>query len=124
MQGTGFIIAAIVAVVVLAVMLLAFLLRHLGIWFPAYTSAVPLSFSEVIKMQFRKTDVTTVVRALIMAKQGLDLDLSPAEVERAYLQGADVDKVIRTLIAVKRAKGSLCRSVEIAHSGSRPRGLR
>ena len=113
MLQTGFVLAVIAVVVIAVAVPLAFLFYCTKIWFQAYMSAVPLSLLEVIRMQFRKTDPKVVVRTLIIAKQGLGLDLSPAEVEQAYLQGADVDEVIRTMVAVKRATGSVAGSGEI-----------
>jgi len=113
MLQTGFVLAVIALVVVVVAVLLAFLLDCTKIWVQAYMCKVPLGLSTIIRMRFCKADPKAVVRALIIAKQGAELDLSPAEVERAYLEGADLDKVTRTLVAVKRAKGNLGRAVEI-----------
>ena len=115
MLQTGVVLAVIAVVVIAVAVPLAFLLYCTKIWFQAYMSAVPVSLLEVIRMQFRKTDPKVVVRTLVIAKQGLGLDLSPVEVEQAYLQGADVDEVIRTMVAVKRTAGSVAGSAEMTN---------
>jgi uncharacterized protein YqfA (UPF0365 family) len=62
---------------------------------------VPLSVFAIIGMRFRKVNVKAVVRSLIMAQQA-GIPLSTDEVERAYLQGADLEKVMHALIKAHR----------------------
>ena len=64
-------------------------------------SGVPLSVLDIIGMRFRKTDVRAVVQALVMAHQA-GASLSAAEVERAYLQGVNLEKLILAFIRAKK----------------------
>lgn len=59
------------------------------------------SRAEIIGMRFRKCDPRTVVQTLIMAKQA-GIELSCDEVERAYLQGADLQRIVLAMIHMKQ----------------------
>jgi len=86
---------------------LAVTIRYAGIWFRAFMSGAPISAIELIGMTFRRTNVSAVVRAVVMAKQG-GVDVSYSDLERAYLQGVDLEKV--TLAAIEAKK----QGIEIA----------
>jgi uncharacterized protein YqfA (UPF0365 family) len=70
-------------------------------WFQALMAGVPLSIIEILGMRFRKTDVKAVVKTLIMASQA-GAPLSSSEVERAYLQGVDLEKITLAYIRAKK----------------------
>jgi uncharacterized protein YqfA (UPF0365 family) len=55
----------------------------------------------MVGMKLRKTDVKAVLRALVMANQA-GAPLSRVEVERAYLQGVDLEKVTLAFIQAKK----------------------
>ena len=100
--------------VVIFVVVVVFLLLFVGLsfpqnvelWFQAYMSRVPLSVFTIIGMRFRKIDAKAVVQSLIMAQQA-GIPLSVDEVERAYLQGADLEKVTHAWIKARRDQKSV-----------------
>jgi len=93
----------IAAVIVAAVVAQAYVTFYFGkLWFQARMSGVHVSLVEIIGIKFRKVNPAVVVRSLIMAKLA-GMDLPSADVERAYLEGVDVEKVVRELIAAKRS---------------------
>jgi len=102
-QNPGMTIVIILLVVFLLVPLFVFLAfaRVFNLWFQAYMSGVGVPMVEILGMIFRKVDAKAVVKALIMAKQVAGVDLSREELERAYLQGADLDKLARAVIRAK-----------------------
>jgi len=75
--------------------------RFGGLWLQAFTSGVQVMLIDMIGMEFRRTDVRAVVRAMIMAKQS-GINLSRSEVEKAYLQGVDLPKITLALIQAKK----------------------
>jgi uncharacterized protein YqfA (UPF0365 family) len=94
------------AVIVFFVGLLLFFAQNFELWFQAYMSRVPLSVFAIIGMRFRKIDVKAVVRSLIMAQQA-GIPLSIDEVERAYLQGADLERITHAWIEAHREQKSV-----------------
>ena len=56
---------------------------------------------DVVGMRFRETDVKAVVQALVMARQA-GVPLSAREVERAYLQGVDLEKMALAFIRAEK----------------------
>jgi len=72
-------------------------------WLQAYLSGVPLSVLDLVGMRMRKIDVRAVLRALILAHQA-GAPLSSAEMQRACLQGADLEKVTLAFIRAKKEK--------------------
>ena len=56
---------------------------------------------DILGMRFRGTDVKAVVQALVMARQA-EAPLSSREVERAYLQGVDLEKIVLAFIRAKK----------------------
>jgi uncharacterized protein YqfA (UPF0365 family) len=79
----------------------AAILQPFQIWFTAFLTGVPVKLSQIIGMRFRKVDPRTVVRTLIMTKQA-GIELSCEELERAYLQGADLHRIAMALIRATR----------------------
>lgn len=70
-------------------------------WFQAVLSSVPISVFQIIGMRLRRTNVNVVVRNLIIAKQA-GVSLSSIELERAYLQGCDLEKLVLAMIEAKK----------------------
>ena len=73
-------------------------------WLQAFLSNTPVRVLDLIGMKLRGTDFKTVVRALVVARQG-GVVISPAEMERAWVQGINLEKV--TLAATQAAKNEL-----------------
>ena len=92
------IMAAPALIVVFVLLVVA--LRYVRLSFQAHMSGVPVSVADILGMTFRKCDPRVVVRTLIMAKQA-GIELSCGEVERAYLHGADLQKITLALIRAK-----------------------
>jgi len=100
-QGFDF---GLINVVVFLVVLLAWFVstfRIAALWFQAKMAGVAINLPQILGMKFRKVNPTVAVRALIMIKQA-GIDLSPDEVEQAYLQGADVTKIAMALVRATR----------------------
>jgi len=94
------IVAAIVPILVAIVFLVVFA-STFSQWLRAFLAGVPVPVVVIIGMRPRKTPVDVVLRHLIMAGQG-KVDVSCAEMERAYLQDVDLEKV--TLAAIHAAR--------------------
>ncbi len=73
-------------------------------WLRAFVSGVPLRILEILGMRFRRVNVKAVVNTLIMARQA-GAPLSCSEVERAYLQGVDLEKI--TLAYIKATRDNM-----------------
>jgi uncharacterized protein YqfA (UPF0365 family) len=97
------VVALVVILVMLLVVLAVFLVAAftLRLWLQAMMSGVPVSIFQIIGMRFRKTDANVVVRNLIAAKQA-GVSLSCVDLERAYLQGCDVEKLTLAMIEANR----------------------
>ena len=61
---------------------------------------------ELVGMKLRQTNVSAVVRALIVAKQS-GVTISPADMEAAWIQGVDLEKVTLAMIEAERQKMDL-----------------
>jgi|GEM_PF-1821441 len=70
-------------------------------WLRAGTSGVPISVLRLIAMKLRRTDVDTVIGALIVAKQG-GVAISCEEMENAWNQGVDLEKVTLAMVQAAR----------------------
>ncbi|REJ69363.1 MAG: UPF0365 family protein [Planctomycetota bacterium] len=97
------------AVVGLGMLVLVIILMAYGkLWFQAYMSRAPVSFTSLIGMTFRQVHAATIVQARIMAVQsGIGADPSSGietdRLEAHYLANGNVPNVIRALIASHRA---------------------
>ncbi len=89
------------AIILVMVIMFAVMVRYVNIWFRAFMSGVQISILDIIGMRFRRTNVKAVVRAVIMARQA-GVVVYCNEMERAYLQGVDLEKV--TLAAIEAKK--------------------
>ena len=72
-----------------------------ALWLQAFMAGVPISVPQIIGMRFRKIDVRVVVRSLIMATQA-GVAVPSIEMERAYLQGVDLEKLTLAMIQANR----------------------
>lgn len=70
-------------------------------WMRASASGVPISPFAILEMRFRKVDPKAVIDALILARQNTVV-VSAAEMESAYLQGVDLEKMTLAMIEAKR----------------------
>ena len=98
-QNAAFLILGVAIFIVLVVVLF----RNcalMWLWFQTKMTGLPLNLLDIVGMRFRKVNPRVVVRTLIMAKQA-GIDLPCEEVELAYLQGADLNKVAMALVRAK-----------------------
>jgi uncharacterized protein YqfA (UPF0365 family) len=92
-------IAVAVHVVLLLVILFVFA-RFFRLWVAAKVAGFPITLLDLFGMTFRKCNPKVVVETLIMVKQAGVL-LSSVGVERAYLAGADLQKISAALVRGK-----------------------
>jgi len=70
-------------------------------WMRAYLSGTPVPVFDILGMRLRRTDVHAVLKALILARQA-GVTLSCRQVERACLQGLDLEKLTLAFIHAKK----------------------
>ncbi len=75
-------------------------------WLQAFMSGTPVSVMDILGMRLRRTDVSQVVQTLIMARQA-GIALQCQQVEKAYLQGVDLEKVTLAMIEAKKLRQDL-----------------
>jgi len=98
-EGLVFVAAGLFVVFFLLVFFV--FVRSATPWLQALMSGVPLSVFAILGMRLRRTDVNRVLRTLIMATQA-GAPLTLAEVERAYIQGADLEKITLAYVHAKK----------------------
>jgi uncharacterized protein YqfA (UPF0365 family) len=102
-QRSELVVVVLLALVFLSLLLLALLL-FAGVaapWVRALTSGVPLSILEVLSMRLRRTNVNAVLDAMVLARQA-GVFVTRVEMERAYLQRVDLEKITLAVIEAKR----------------------
>lgn len=97
------ILALVFAFVILILLFVQFFffLRILRLWLRAALAGTPVSLVTILSMRFRKTDARVIIDALIATNQA-GCPVSCAELERAYLTGVDLDKVVLAYITAKK----------------------
>jgi uncharacterized protein YqfA (UPF0365 family) len=97
------IVAILGCVVLLALpaLVLLFFLTFFSTWLKAFLSGTQVMLLDLIGMKMRGTDFKAVVHALIVARQG-DVIVQPAEMEKAWVQGVDLDRVTLAIIQAKK----------------------
>ncbi len=103
------IIGGTVVGVILALAMVAVVLRYGALWFQAFMSGADVSVMSLIGMSFRQVKANVIVTAKIMGAQaGLNIQrrtgMSTARLEAHYLAGGNVTNVIRAIIAAHRAR--------------------
>ena len=98
------VLAVVVGVLVVAFWLfcVVFYVKLASTWFRAVLSGAPVMALDLVRMRLRGTDYKAVVAALIRARQG-GVVVSPAEMERAWTLGVDLEKVSLAFIQAKKA---------------------
>ncbi|MFH1921747.1 MAG: flotillin-like FloA family protein [Planctomycetota bacterium] len=98
---TPVLVVGLVAAIAFFLFSLAIFTMFFSTWIQAYLSGVPIMILDLVGMKLRQTDVKAVVRALILAKQG-GVAISCAEMERAWMQGVDLEKVVLAATKVNK----------------------
>ncbi|KKC47052.1 MULTISPECIES: flotillin-like protein FloA [Paenibacillus] len=98
-SSVGYVIAAIVVIVVIALFLSFF---PVMLWISALASGVRISILTLFAMRLRRVTPSRIVNPMIKAtKAGLGLSIN--QLESHYLAGGNVDRVVNALIAAQRA---------------------
>jgi uncharacterized protein YqfA (UPF0365 family) len=71
------------------------------IWLQAFMAGVHISLPQILGMKFRKVNPNIVVRTAIMVAQA-GTPVPSVELERAYLQGVDIEKVALAFIDTQK----------------------
>jgi uncharacterized protein YqfA (UPF0365 family) len=97
------VVALLVAVTVLIPMLLTLFVfvRYFRLWIKALLSGAPISIFVLIGMCLRRSDASAIVDNVILARQS-GIDVTAAEMESAYVQRVDIEKVTLAAIEAKR----------------------
>ncbi len=97
-------VAFLVLSFVLLLLCLCVFVTFASTWLQAFMSGAQVDLLDLIGMRLRRTDYKTVVRALIVARQG-GVWVSPVDMERAWVQGVDLEKV--TLAVIQATKNNM-----------------
>jgi uncharacterized protein YqfA (UPF0365 family) len=92
-------IMAVLAIFFLAIF--GVLLWTFSPWMRAYMSRTPVSMFDILGMRFRHIDVNAVLKVLIMTRQA-GVAVSCRQMESAYLQGVDLEKLTLAMIHAKK----------------------
>jgi len=108
-QGSaGWVIGAIVLMVIFLIVMVVVVGNFGSLWFQAYMSSADVSLWSLIGMSFRQVNSRTIVTAKVMASQaGLNINrrtgISTSRLEAHYLAGGTVMGVLHAIIAAHRA---------------------
>jgi len=92
-----------VIVGIVALVILGFMLRFIGLWVQALVSGAPVGLFNLVGMWLRKVNPRIIVLSRIQAvKAGMDIDSN--QLETHYLAGGNVPRVVNALIAATRAQ--------------------
>lgn len=100
-QTTILVLLFAVILVFACLALILLFLWVLSPWFLAQLSGVPISMLRILGMRVRRTDVEAVLRALIRARHA-GLEVSCQEMEQAYRQGVDLERLTSAAIERRR----------------------
>ncbi len=101
----GTVIVSVIAIfaVLIALIVIGFLMRFLGLWFQAKLSSASVSMMSLVGMWFRKVNPRVIVLSRIQAVKA-GLHISSDQLETHYLARGNVPRVVNALIAADRAK--------------------
>ena len=75
--------------------------RLFKLWLQCTLSGAPVPLPIIVMMRMRRSDARLICEQRIKAKHA-GIDVTPAQLERAYLQGADIQKLVDALIHAER----------------------
>ncbi|NLA54425.1 MAG: UPF0365 family protein, partial [Clostridiales bacterium] len=91
-------------IILVVVLLIGVFLRYvpLGLWIRARASGVPVTMLTLIGMRLRRISPQLILDALITAtKAGLDINVN--QLERHFLAGGNIERVVKALISAQQA---------------------
>ncbi|MDN3018578.1 flotillin-like protein FloA [Paenibacillus sp. BSR1-1] len=114
-NGTIFIIALVIVVLIFLGILLSFV--PVMLWISALAAGVRISIFTLVGMRLRRVTPSKVVNPLIKAHKA-GLNVTTNQLESHYLAGGNVDRVVNALIAAHRANIELsferCAAIDLA----------
>ncbi|MGG1677461.1 flotillin-like protein FloA [Neobacillus sp. NRS-1170] len=114
-NGTIFVIALVVVVLIFLGILLSFV--PVMLWVSALAAGVRISIFTLVGMRLRRVTPSKVVNPLIKAHKA-GLNVTTNQLESHYLAGGNVDRVVNALIAAHRANIELsferCAAIDLA----------
>lgn len=97
---TPIIVVGIVMLVILLIAVLVFWSTYRP-WFRAFMSGTPIPLPVVLGMKFRRSDANLIVDQGITASHA-GFPITWVELERSYLSGVDLEKVVLAYITAKK----------------------
>lgn len=97
-----------IVIIAAAVLVIGVFIRYvpIGLWIRARASGVPLTIIMLIGMRLRRISPQLLVDALITSnKAGLDVSIN--QLERHFLAGGNIERVVKALISAQQAGISL-----------------
>ena len=114
-NGTLFIIAIVVVVLIFLSILLSFV--PVMLWISALAAGVHVNIFTLVGMRLRRVTPSRVIIPLIKAHKA-GLNVTTNQLESHYLAGGNVDRVVNALIAAHRANIELsferCAAIDLA----------
>lgn len=75
-------------------------------WMQCFMSNAPVTFPEILAMRLRRSPVQKICEQRIKVSY-VGVDLSSRKLEQAYLQGADIEKLVDALCLAQRSGQTL-----------------
>jgi uncharacterized protein YqfA (UPF0365 family) len=114
-NGSIFIIAIVIVVLIFLAVLLSFV--PVMLWISALAAGVRVSIFTLVGMRLRRVTPSKVINPLIKAHKA-GLNVTTNQLESHYLAGGNVDRVVNALIAAHRANIELsferCAAIDLA----------
>ncbi len=101
-----FVVAGLLILILLVLVVLAIFMSYFRWWIQSVLTGAGITFWDLLGMTFRKVNPKIIVPSKIMATQaGIDdPELTTKALEAHFLAGGNVQMVIRSLIAARKAK--------------------
>lgn len=75
--------------------------KFFRLWMQCTLSGAAIPLTQIVAMTLRKTPAPLICESAIKLRQS-DVNVTATDLERAYLQGADVDKLTEAMLHAKR----------------------
>lgn len=99
MQLLPLMFAAVILLVMLAFAVL--FAKYFRLWLQCFLSGAGIQFPHIIAMRLRNSPVRQICELRVKLKQN-GIPVSATELERAYVQGADIEKLAETMLHAHR----------------------
>lgn len=99
MEILPFVFIGIVFLVMVAVV--ALFAKYFQLWLLCFVSGAGVQFPQIVAMRLRNSPVRQICELRVKLKQN-GIPVSAADLERAHLQGADIEKLTDAMLHAKR----------------------